>query len=117
MIEIEKLVGDLTKKETMKVSESLGKSIKEDIEQNNVYVIVNPKYAVLCHVKGNSKNFDCYVFCDENGQLYTCGMINAGENAVAYMREMETESEDYALSFSFQISKKTGNKYIKCELL
>ena len=118
MISIEKVVGDLSKKETMKVSENIGSSIKGLIEQDGVCVILAPKYVVLAHVDGgNGKKFDCYVFCDVDGKLYSCGKINAAETAVAYMRELTDAGEEYALQFRFETSRKTGNRFIKCELL
>lgn len=118
MISIDKLVGNLTKKESLKLADSIGTSIKSIIESNGECVISNPRYCVLAHVDGgNGKKFDAYVFCDDEGKLYSCGKINAAENAVAYMRELESEEEGYALTFTFQSSKKTGNRFIKCEIL
>lgn len=120
MITIEKVVGELSKKETMKVSENIGVSIKALIEAEGVCMVLDPKYVVLAHVKGegeNAKKFDCYVFCDCDGKLYSCGKINAAETAVAYMRELADAGEEYALQFSFQTSRKTGNRFIKCELI
>lgn len=118
MITIEKVVGELSKKETMKVSENIGASIKALIEAEGVCVILAPKYVVLAHVEGgNGKKFDAYVFCDVDGKLYSCGKINAAETAVAYMRELADAGEEYALQFRFETSRKTGNRFIKCELI
>lgn len=118
MITIEKVVGELTKKETMKVTENIGSSIKGLIEADGVCVVFSPKYVVLAHVDGgNGKKFDAYVFCDADGKLYSCGKINAAETAVAYMRELADSGEEYALQFRFEVSRKTGNRFIKCELI
>ena len=120
MITIEKVVGELSKKESIKVSENIGTSIKSIIEAEGVCVVLAPKYVALAHVKGegeNAKKFDCYVFCDCDGKLYSCGKINAAETAVAYMRELADDGEEYALQFRFETSKKTGNRFIKCELI
>lgn len=118
MINVEKVVGELSKKETMKVSENIGTSIKSVIEAEGVCVILAPKYVVLAHVEGgNGKKFDAYVFCDVDGKLYSCGKINAAETAVAYMRELADAGEEYALQFRFETSRKTGNRFIKCELI
>ena len=102
----------------MKVSENIGSSIKSIIDAEGVCVVLAPKYVVLAHVDGgNGKKFDAYVFCDVDGKLYSCGKINAAETAVAYMRELQDAGEEYALQFSFQTSRKTGNRFIKCELI
>lgn len=124
MVEIKKATAEISKKELMKLSDNRPTGVKAMLEEAGEIIIANPRYAAFCHVtpekgkNGSQKDpFDIYVFCDDQGILYSAGDIAGARKGYEYIEAMKAEAEPYALRFTSRKSGTSGRNYVSCELL